>query len=934
MHISKIFNRVETSRVLRAFVRTTSSALTAMAVVAASSAAQTPPLIPWPANLVGELEVSLPNAASFILRGTMPLERGSYLPGGTLPVHVLDYDGTAVTATQVNIVSRGPGTGGVGGSVDVIEIEALVRRDPLRAPGTHTTYAVAPGGFSGAPSAGTADVLDLATGPANVPLNIQGLVADPESIVIRATDPLSKLYYAYPLMGTQDLRIERYGPAMTTLRSFRVLAPAVAPATGDYPRLFGVHTYFSTLASEPVLLTDFRFVEALDNAEVTPLDDALGKIYWKELSLLIKVDANNWAPQSDHIDPAIWKPGQPVLTTTVNGIQYYVYPIVRALRAVEDVLRMHMSPCKSQFHRRMGIASSTEQEPLRRLLDQEGQAFCVKGTNGLGNQYWSWWNIVTQRYFPARHLLPTLNFSYAGFGACTGTTGIAAMRCTMTTRFDLLRTALATGGPVSWPDYGSAAQLGWARPYDVPNGEDPGGRGIVFEEGSRVAATAHVDGYRNLQLMHRMNTERHPNVVFDAHGDPTNQEKWLVPATGCPTCPLGPTGVANWSAFSFVMDWHPNQPFNPHFCPDANWNQNAHVIANALQPAYETNPLALYNLDQFIRYDAQHLSRYTRFPMALAWLGNDPLSKDDLRAQAELFRMTYTEYPGQYYTPSEALYYHVQFVAACPNQGYEIGRARGWGLNAVNAAYAFGDDATRLRYRPWYNRVVNTMNAGMHTMSDSCYVDATSTPYVYGILSGRDGNDPSTCDLFYGPGTPVPCPRPRQTWEEMIVQNAMRGMVRTVYANLETQGVTLGTLLRQSYYGLLAPTAWDEVGKRIWGKQPISDAGSGCPGAFYDCDASACSCPGGANPVPTGAVGPHGGEAYHYFMASIADAWEMTADPMFLERTLEHLGATCGTNCVTSLKNAIEASVPFSPIDYNNYDSWAQRALLLARMQL
>jgi hypothetical protein len=268
-----------------------------------------------PADLVAELQLEAPNATRFVLRGNVPIPRGTHFPGGAQFAQVIDQDGTWPADTQIDVVTRNAGTGGTGGSASVVQFSALVNRDPAVSPGTLLNYQIVPVAGAVPAGYGTPDVMDLANGPRDVPAPIQALVLDPQSIVIRGetitSTGASLLYYAYPLQGTADLRIERYGPAMTTLRSFRVMEPA-APLPNAYPHLFGVHAYFTTMAEQPYVTMELRFSNGAEGGDTSNLlDDQLAEIHWKRIDLLLPSDACAWTPAVDFLDPYSAQPGHP-----------------------------------------------------------------------------------------------------------------------------------------------------------------------------------------------------------------------------------------------------------------------------------------------------------------------------------------------------------------------------------------------------------------------------------------------------------------------------------------------------------------------------------------------------------------------------------------------------------------------------------------------
>jgi hypothetical protein len=866
---------------------------------------------------VAEMQLEVKGQDPFILHGTLPLPPGTFPPGGLKPLVLQDADGRLIHDTQVEVVSRyaDPSQG-----ADVVEVIARVTPEAKTKPNSYfQRFKVFNLERGTQPDPGTPDIYDLLTGTRRVPQRIRDLVLDLDSILVVATDPLGHQYVARPLVGQQGIRVHRYGPYMTTLRTYETLRsddPTNLPPN-PYPHMMGVHTYLSTMAREDVLLLDLRFNNGADGYHPTVvMDDPLGKMYFERIDLYVERSTEWWARQQ-FLDPSAFNAlAEEPSKVVYAGRNYWCFPIVKPLPSGN----MHMMPCKSQFLRRMVISPKGKRVRAFSILDRSGQAYCTNRLNVRNERHWSWWNEATARYFPQRYELANLWFVNGLYG------GLPDLRQKLAKWYRNCRDAVETGTPFPLPeDNGSLQQLGWARPLGVPDGGATGGLGIQYIDGDRTLASGSTDGYRYLQLRHRLHGDRMPNVVWDQFGDPTGQDKWLIK---CPSCnpnvfPAGPTGVPSWTQIVHDM----NQGiYDADFCPLPGWDPNLYVNLAGLNPDYETNPDNFYNLNAYFPHNTYHHTRYTRLPIALSWIGNDPVARDDVRAQAEMFRLTYTEYTNQNGSSYAAsLANDTQFVKNNPHWGYWTGRGEGWGSTCMNAAWAMADDAWRASMKPWYSRVVSTMALGMPLVQTPGYASITTgLPYDWGTLIGFQSNK------FYGV-TP-PDPRARQTWEEMIVQSAMRGFMESVFVDADPEMAVLTNLRSRSYYSLLSPVSWSENGKHIWETCPVSDSVFVAPHSVYNCDPTigggACA---GQNNLPGGPYAPKWVDN-HYTWPSMADAGEMTGDLLFSRRAYRMLtGSGCTGSCKSQIQQAIENFG--DPTWEPDYSEWSNKSIMLGRMQ-
>jgi hypothetical protein len=284
-----------------------------------------------------------------------------------------------------------------------------------------------------------------------------------------------------------------------------------------------------------------------------------------------------------------------------------------------------------------------------------------------------------------------------------------------------------------------------------------------------VAFLASRAGYRTYQLVHRMYNSRHATTLYDGDGEPTRLESWLQPG--------GPAGHWNptWVWIKPVL-WL-GDPFGFNLAPTF---QVDAVHALGKKPDYEEALLAYQYIGD------SHLVRYLRPLKVLAWLGNDALAKDDLLMQAEVVRLTYSDYPNSPGGDAIAIgmYLVSQFVEQFPNAGARVHRGTGWEIDTVASAYAIATPAWRVALERWCDSIVDLMEKAQ----DGCT----------GVL----GSNPSL-DYFNAQY------RLRQSISESILENALWGLRSTVYGDRRPRQVErLETILTASSYAMVSDLYW------------------------------------------------------------------------------------------------------------------------------
>ena len=691
--------------------------------------------------IVAGFYVDAPSVSPALVRTTVPVPRHTFDPSGTVnPLRLILMDGTPLP-TQIEAVSLHPGTGEGAAVVELIgKLDVPIgQTDPI-------TVLVQRWDSARALPPANPTVTNYLGVTHDVPSPVVGLLQNPGQLYVAAEDVFGNLYMLDvihdPELANGEHRTERYGKLQSEFRSHGWMRPVV-PKTGPQgtlPHLFGVHAYVRISSGDPVLELDLRFHNGADGR--TDQNPALTDLYFRKLSLVM---SPGWSVAPRFLDPAFG---------AVESVgPYTVYPLVDALPDGKQ----HFMPELGQFHRRLVIAPEMETARAQSHIRGEGLGFVRPGPGPIQNPWlWSWWNPNTSFFGPQSHLLPRID-----------QVSPATFRSLARADLEYLEGHLENGtGQDDYPLM--ASQMGWAHPYGIPYGGMTGGDGIEFYYGLEALLGHSIDGYRYLQLLHRMTTERMPNALYAADGSPSNLFDWVEEFQGTQYVP-----------FYFYM--HPSGSSDPWGFKTAPTFQNDYVAANGLQPPYETQLRGYENID------VQHLVRYTGPAKALAWLGNDSLAKDDLELQAELVHMTYHMYEN-------SKYHHVQgstmlgdrlYVDQYPGGGFQFGRGEGWMMDTMTAAYQLGSKPFRVEKFPWFQNITQLIADGQA----DCTGFIQATVYIK-LLGGKY--------------------RVKQSIESAIVENGMFGVLRSVLRNKDQVHYTLmRDTLRRALDSNLRPENWD-----------------------------------------------------------------------------------------------------------------------------
>ena len=766
-------------------------ALIALLTNSPPALAATPTPAPTQGETVAILDLACPHATDFTLRGTIPIPPNTFpRADGLMPFSVKDSNGAIVPAQVERVTSYANYAQGA----DVVEIIARVHRPPTVWDGDRIQYEII-------------DAPHPDTRPALNPL-VRAMITTPNALRLTTQDCFGHLYKVDLREGQFGRKGYRNGSEVFTMRYNGMLKPIVAVPGETLPHMLGVQTYISYWAREDVITIDMRVHNGTCNLDkVNPIDDCNDKVYFKELNVLVPP---GWTVQQDFADPFFGAP-----TATPN---YVSYPLVMA----NSDGTMHVMPQQAQMERRLAITPVGNEAKAREFLDERFLGFCVKGTNAQGHQLWSWWNDSTARYFPQHHRLPELDHL-----------GVWNARTKLKNDFlNHLQYMNSGASQNAYPIH--SAVLGWAHPWGVDYGGMTSGTEIFMYDGFVGAYCGSNEGYRDMQLRHRMYTDRQPDVLFNKDGNPTSLYDWIIHG---PTFDYLPSAyyqgiVGNFDMFGFNL---------------AQMQQVNYVAAHNLEPAYEPE------LMTYAPIDLQHYVRYLNSPKVLVWQGNDSMAKDDLLMRAEIARLSYHEYPtsgnGLYVTSS--MLADINFTNNHPGVGMGYGRGNGWQNDAMLCAYATGTPAWRAQAKPWFDKQVDILRNGQAACT--------------GVIQANES--PKLLDGLY---------RARQSIEQAIIEHSLVGINETVYRGVDPVRLNqLNAVLVSSLYSMIQFPGWSTTLHGPWSVFAVGPLDVNLP---LFCTVLPLS------------QGTDGGADKYQTWSSFGYGFELTGDPLFLQRAFEMAG--------------------------------------------
>ncbi len=747
-----------------------------------------------PGDVVASLEVPVPDQDIFILRGTLPLPRGTYHERDRhVPLVVVNPDGTAAR-TQVETVTQYPSaTDGV----DVVEVIARVRKPPRSETGERVRYDVA---YMPHPER------DIQVDP-----DVRSFFEGEDRLVLRTEDVFGNSYSAdlFHDVGSNSGEVEvmRQGELCKEFRTHEILLPdnPVDGNHGTLPHMMGVHTNVRFWANEKFYSLDLHVHNGMDgNDPDSEVDDAMQKMYFDALELVM--------PQGWKLLAAF---DHPYFGAPRNEGGSRVWPFVKPMAGDS----LHMMPMQGRFVRRFVVAKTGFESRARSVLGEEGLAFCVPGRTPTGSENWSWWNGDTARYFPQSHRLPNLDH-----------VNTADVRAGLSAKLTQYSNQVATGTSGNYPF--TEQGLGWAHPWGIQYGGMTGGDEIWLYDGVTTAATCSQEGYRLAQLVSRCYIDRQPTALYSKTGRPSAVSDWLH-ETGL----QGP-----WLPMYFSL--RPKLPSNDPFgFGNAPTFQNVAAANQGRLPHYDER------LDDYYAIDLQHYIRYTRNQKVLIWLGNDSIAKKEMELAAEMFRLGFHEYNNSNYGHIQGSGLKAKLIetAETPGRGLGFGRGESWGTDAALTAYATGSRQLRARYYPWFQKIAQVLEAGQSDCT-GCIQSWASTNYLNSQY------------------------RLRQSYETAITENAIQGMLRTVFeGQSEAWANRLEQVILNSAYASISPIFWNEEEGAPWNYIAVGS---------FDGETLYCG-----EDVPQGAHSYNVDRSQYW--SSFAYAYEINQDPEFLLRAAQ-----------------------------------------------
>jgi len=632
--------------------------LVAMGLTATAGAAPVAPPVQGgglqAGDVVARFELPAPPQVEFILRATLPVPPRTLLTGDSVPLVVLNRDGTPA-CTQVERVTLHPDHALDGAAV--VEVLARVKRHASASIGERISY----------------DVIwsPHAAGAFGENIDSRELLFSPEQLLLRTRDVFGNEYRTDVF---RDLRVGaavelKNGELERQWRTHSILRPSPVQdgSYGTMPRMMGVHAYATQTSDQPFIVLTLRVHNGLDGfLEDTSQDDALNELYFTSLDLELP---EGWTVLHAFEDPCTGD------DSTAGGRT--THPLI----AANPDGSLHLMRRQGQLTRRLVLAPEGPTDRAWSRLSAKFQAFCVPGSTPGGGRLWSWWNHETPNWLVQGIRLPGMDHL-----------DLSTLRDDLQADFNVARSHLKNGtaDPQALYPFIKPA-MGYRHAWGTPYGGMAGGVEVDLQSGIELAATGSRHGLRLVQIMGRMYMDRHPVALYDLYGNPSSLEKWLVSGSGDPY----------WPGYFDLTPLLPSH--DPFGFGDASDHQTEAVERRQAKPDYEPQLMA------FQPIDLQHMIRYYANFKTLTWISNDALAKDELHMTAQLFRLSYHTYyvsPNDH-LPGFNLLNHELFVADHPGEGFGFGRASGWLLDAVACSYALGDSQSRQQLRPFLRRIVD-----------------------------------------------------------------------------------------------------------------------------------------------------------------------------------------------------------------------------------
>lgn len=238
---------------------------------------------------------------------------------------------------------------------------------------------------------------------------------------------------------------------------------------------------------------------------------------------------------------------------------------------------------------------------------------------------------------------------------------------------DTLKFCLETGVDAQWVGVYSN-NIGPFHPFYIEMEGGHGGIQINHFVGQHLC----IEEIRYYLMLHHMNMERQPFFAYGNNGQCTTVDDWLV-------------------------DGYVTEAFAP-FGLDVN---GLSVFKNL---GFYNQGISNNKILNFKPHDAEHQCRITKNAQALTFLMNDIMAKDDLKAIAELNLLSLHLHDGNPgWSGGFSLKRKHEIAQSIPHQGWILGRARCWMIDAIAAYYSIASQERRESLNDWFNIMAETI---------------------------------------------------------------------------------------------------------------------------------------------------------------------------------------------------------------------------------
>ncbi|MBX7143996.1 MAG: hypothetical protein K1X79_06055 [Oligoflexia bacterium] len=874
-------------------------------VVATSTSTPTPqptPIVSNPGDHIATIETDANSAAKFVLHAVLPIPRKkiteAQIKAGQSFLAVEDANGTLIPG-QIEVVTKNAGASLGDTNPDVAEVEVIAEVSQ-QAGQTRPRYRVfeASSTQPARPVSGYSARSVLYSPPFLSEGTVTALFDAPGKIVLRAHDIFGNSYSADLTEQSEGLpKIIKYGAHQIQVRTFNIMRPdvVVSGPTGTYPRLFGVHAYFTISKETKALKLDLKIGNTLAGLNTQQSDDDFIKeFYYQDLNL--EVGATGW--DIKHLFPTLYD------GTSYNSAGKTIMPLVVPMpgnkphympRLKNLLLRTALFP---------NIAGGATDADI--LVMEKGLGFSVKGVsaNHANLQLFSYFNPGLASYLPQGTYIPELTHVSGGLAGIRSnfqsdlnkfSNLISQERCNSVWKVTNGVGAYECNYPVVCgvnpldPNDPNDHLCGPISAWGVTYGGMTSGTETSKVEGAIVASAASLEGYRWLLLQHKERTQRN-----DQFHKRDGEVVFLRDLEKSSTCGI----IAPIDYFN-TLNTSQMDPFGANQSPTA---MRSYAVANNLQPDYEffwdTSLPSSYDNE-----DGQHSVRYQRTNDALTWLGNDSVAKDSTLAAAAIVTFQHPHRPIKCngtapVFDSQDVY---RMAPSVPGTGVSIGREEAHMWNTLASAYAVGDSSLRSYLRPpYFDYVVDNVLA------------AAQIPSL-GFISKNNN---------YSKNSPV-----GRCWtvavnEEGFLQIANISIRRRVYDGADSTHSNLmqGMITNEIYANMTSQLAWaDGSGNNVpnWFKThyrvPIAEETQ--PAAiFADWSNVPVDCQNDSNSM---------GASFGEYLFGFSQVREWTGDPSISAAASSHLNH----NSTASLLSKLQA------VSLSNLESGIHLSLLACAQQ-